>query len=1099
MDEFVTKRSLYHAKTGNFTGFCVSISSDLNENKLDELYDSFLEIRGKMSNIDPETETWFTIDEFVEYQNNPQDITTMLFEVANTATRMKLRRAAKRTSKRRSRKRFIRRRIRKNQVQLKKRAYGQVKTMLRKRLSGGRPWSKISLSTRSRIDASINKRKSILVRMVKTRLPKMAGQETKRLQRVRLNSSYEPSYDNLLIESKRGPSAKSSLAQDRETKKKKTEGARDRQRKHRQKAKDSMMEFIKDVVVVKNGEKFELVERSSLTSNHTDRQDLTSIGAALSVCKKREDGNFQQTKTSKKLCGVLEDLPKTLKKTKGNNQMASSTNSNNNAGNEEFPIQPEIPYGEQPGDPKDLPKMFRDFKINEEYKPEALELGITLVSRMTRSGNSQILEDIEDIQTLLENTEDLTNDDIDMIDDIHERLMKSGLEEKDIAFLVSNKNLYTISNAQFNSGFMSKDINGNAVYRKISKFGFDGDTIQDYALIHMGRTSIGVTKEGLDGTSKSDITAVHIPTVLSFLGKQNTKLSEKEINDLMTTHVNNMNIASGGSPTVTGKKRIKEELNASNKYYNDFQEWAKTDDNIIDHQQKNPESTFGVGVFQGFSLKEGPSRIGSSNVSGDGANTISEAYKRIWESLSDEERKSDEGTEFNKTMNDLFEELKTGTISATTLTGTSDQARNNAQPSVEAVEKTKQKLSKLIESLTTGENVKKSIFRKFTDELLYISLTGDTRISPNSPGIATHLFYTSGKESLDAGVAAIDREYTEKLLKELEKGKRKTDFIINMALKSGGVTSKKEKEYAKRFDAHVADILTRLKKGETVGKLTSKSKKGDVEDEILGNIYSAYDKLDDLNGNRDELIKKLKNEGQDPKDITSELYLMENDIRDKRYSLRIVLNLINNIMSMTENSGESPNLLTQSFSFNPILSFLVEHYSVLNEDIQSEQTKESLKEELNRYIDNAKRSIGTGPDMLGNMMEFFEIDFDLYTTPINFQDVLPKSGNFNNVNSIYINDKEIKVPISEYYSNLGKLFLSEAKKKRDYTKDIEYESSPKQRHNRVKRVLARRFMEKKGLVHKGDGKDVDHKDGNPTNNSPKNLRVMSRSKNRAKH
>ena len=92
MDEFVTKRSLYHAKTGNFTGFCVSISSDLNENKLDELYDHFLEIRGKMSNIDPETETWFTIDEFVEYQNNPQDITTMLFEVATTATRMRLRR-----------------------------------------------------------------------------------------------------------------------------------------------------------------------------------------------------------------------------------------------------------------------------------------------------------------------------------------------------------------------------------------------------------------------------------------------------------------------------------------------------------------------------------------------------------------------------------------------------------------------------------------------------------------------------------------------------------------------------------------------------------------------------------------------------------------------------------------------------------------------------------------------------------------------------------------------------------------------------------------------------------------------------------------------
>ena len=242
MDEFVTKRSLYHAKTGNFTGFCVSISSDLNENKLDELYDHFLEIRGKMSNIDPETETWFTIDEFVEYQNNPQDITTMLFEVATTATRMRLRRAAKRTSKRRSRKRFIRRRVRKNRDQLKKRAYGQVKTILRKRLSGGRPWSKISLSTRASIDNSINKRKSILMRMVKTRLPKMAGQETKRLQRVRLNSSFEPYYDNLLTESKRGPSAKSSLAQSTDSKQNKKDKARARQAKRREKIANNIKE-----------------------------------------------------------------------------------------------------------------------------------------------------------------------------------------------------------------------------------------------------------------------------------------------------------------------------------------------------------------------------------------------------------------------------------------------------------------------------------------------------------------------------------------------------------------------------------------------------------------------------------------------------------------------------------------------------------------------------------------------------------------------------------------------------------------------------------------------------------------------------------------
>lgn len=42
-------------------------------------------------------------------------------------------------------------------------------------------------------------------------------------------------------------------------------------------------------------------------------------------------------------------------------------------------------------------------------------------------------------------------------------------------------------------------------------------------------------------------------------------------------------------------------------------------------------------------------------------------------------------------------------------------------------------------------------------------------------------------------------------------------------------------------------------------------------------------------------------------------------------------------------------------------------------------------------------------------------------------------------------------------------------------------------------------MEKAGKVHKGDGKDVDHKNFNPKDNSKSNLRVMSASKNRARN
>ena len=41
-------------------------------------------------------------------------------------------------------------------------------------------------------------------------------------------------------------------------------------------------------------------------------------------------------------------------------------------------------------------------------------------------------------------------------------------------------------------------------------------------------------------------------------------------------------------------------------------------------------------------------------------------------------------------------------------------------------------------------------------------------------------------------------------------------------------------------------------------------------------------------------------------------------------------------------------------------------------------------------------------------------------------------------------------------------------------------------------------MVKAGRAKKGDGKDVDHKNGNPNDNRKSNLSVVSRSKNRAK-
>ena len=69
---------------------------------------------------------------------------------------------------------------------------------------------------------------------------------------------------------------------------------------------------------------------------------------------------------------------------------------------------------------------------------------------------------------------------------------------------------------------------------------------------------------------------------------------------------------------------------------------------------------------------------------------------------------------------------------------------------------------------------------------------------------------------------------------------------------------------------------------------------------------------------------------------------------------------------------------------------------------------------------------------------------------------------------------------------------------RNYKKEYaNYHSKPKQKKRRAQRNAARRKMAKAGKVRKGDGKDVDHKNGNTAQNGKKNLRIQSKSKNRS--
>lgn len=70
---------------------------------------------------------------------------------------------------------------------------------------------------------------------------------------------------------------------------------------------------------------------------------------------------------------------------------------------------------------------------------------------------------------------------------------------------------------------------------------------------------------------------------------------------------------------------------------------------------------------------------------------------------------------------------------------------------------------------------------------------------------------------------------------------------------------------------------------------------------------------------------------------------------------------------------------------------------------------------------------------------------------------------------------------------------------RDYKREYAiYHGKPEQIKRRAQRNKTRRMMARAGLVRKGDGMDVDHKDNNVYNQGRSNLRVMSKSKNRSK-
>lgn len=195
------------------------------------------------------------------------------------------------------------------------------------------------------------------------------------------------------------------------------------------------------------------------------------------------------------------------------------------------------------------------------------------------------------------------------------------------------------------------------------------------------------------------------------------------------------------------------------------------------------------------------------------------------------------------------------------------------------------------------------------------------------------------------------------------------------------------------------------------------------------------------------------------------------------------------------------------YSFRSVIrAFLTENFqrlvshrliTVLVESLRDVTPAEpQTRQQAIEYLKNAIDYIG---DDYFKLYQFFEdsIEPDV-TEPIIDWSSLAETPS-TTVNTIYINGRTFQIPVEKPYNYTPSGTLeSPLSEERDYKEEYRnYHSKPEQRKNRSKRVLARRLMMRIGRVKKGDGKDVDHKDGNPKNNSRSNLRVRDKSENRA--
>ena len=215
------------------------------------------------------------------------------------------------------------------------------------------------------------------------------------------------------------------------------------------------------------------------------------------------------------------------------------------------------------------------------------------------------------------------------------------------------------------------------------------------------------------------------------------------------------------------------------------------------------------------------------------------------------------------------------------------------------------------------------------------------------------------------------------------------------------------------------------------------------------------------------------------------------------------------------------NLNAGFISFTEYQRYITEHEELFKETEEGD-VLEFLKNNpppdisTSEYMKKAKEWIGND---LGRLMEFMSVDVEsVEVSHDNLSDVVQKGKKSN---TITVDGKKFDIPVDDdikgkkendndtldsYIQDIEsngmdesfKLFAEEeaTDTRKAYLK--KYAATPKQRKRRSSRTNARQKCNRSGRCSVGDGKDLDHKNGNPMDNSSNNLRLISRSTNRGR-